>query len=224
MRKAFLFCCFLSFSSLSWGQKDSLALGEGYADDQLYLTVSYAQLINQPTSITRSGFSYALSTGFIKDITLNQEGTISFGIGIGYGYQNINHQLRVEEINGSTIFGNSTGLTDNTFTVQNLEFPLEIRWRTSSSNKYDFWRIYTGIKFLYNLGNRFEFIENSNRFSYKNVSAFNNFQYGLILSVGYDAINAHLFYGLTPIFSEASFTNESINTKIIQFGIVFYIL
>ena len=224
MKNVFLLCCFLSFTSLLWGQKDSLASGERYADDQLYLAVSYTQLINQPTTITRSSFSYALSAGFIKDITLNQEGTFSFGLGVGYGYQNINHQLRVEEINGATIFGNSSGLTDNTFTVQNLEFPLEIRWRTSSSNKYDFWRIYTGIKFLYNMGNRFEFIENSNRFSYWNVSAYNNFQYGLTLSVGYDAINANLFYGLTPIFSEASFNNESINTKILQFGIVFYIL
>ena len=224
MKNLFLLICILSFTQFSYGQKDSLSLGDRYADDQLYLAVSYAQLINQPTTITRSSFSYALSAGFIKDITLNQEGTFSFGLGVGYGYLNINHQLRVEEINGTNIFGNSTGLTDNTFTVQNLEFPLEIRWRTSSSNKYDFWRIYTGIKFLYNLGNRFEFIDNSNRFSYKNVSAFNNFQYGLTLSVGYDAINAHLFYGLTPIFSEGSFNNESINTKILQFGIIFYIL
>ena len=224
MKYIFLICCFLRFTLLSWGQKDSLASGDRYADDQLYVTISYAQLINQPTTITKSGFSYGLSAGFIKDITLNREGTFSFGLGLGYGYQNINHQLRVEEINGSTIFGNATGLTDNSFTVQNLEFPLEIRWRTSSSNKYDFWRIYTGIKFLYNLGNRFRFIENSNRFSYKNVSAFNNFQYGLTLSVGYDAINAYLFYGLTPIFSEALFNNESIDTKVLQFGIVFYIL
>ena len=224
MKNVFLLCCFLSFTLISWGQKDSLSLGERYADDQLYLAISYAQLINQPTTITRSGFSYALSAGFIKDFSLNREGTFSFGIGVGYGYQNMNHQLRVEEINGTTIFGNSSGLTDNTFTVQNLEVPLEIRWRTSSSNKYDFWRIYTGIKFLYNLGNQFEFIENSNQLSYKNISAYNNFQYGLTFSVGYDAINAHLFYGLTPIFSEASINNETINTRILQFGIVFYIL
>lgn len=224
MIRRLLFLFFLSFSALGWSQRDSLNIEDSYADDQLYFSISYVQLINQPPTITRSGFSYGLSTGFIKDVILNKSGTFSFGIGVGYGYQNVNHQLRVEEVNGSVIFGNANGLTDNTFSAHYLEFPLELRWRTSSSTKYDFWRIYTGIKFLYNFRNHFEFIENANRFSFENINAFSNFQYGLTLSVGYDAINAHLFYGLTPIFSEGVINGNSIDTKLLQFGIIFYIL
>ncbi len=41
-------------------------------------------------------------------------------------------------------------------------------------------------------------------FSYKNVGAYNKFQYGLTLSAGYDEFNINIFYGLTPIFENAT--------------------
>ncbi len=224
MRNLVICILFLFSATLGFAQKDSLSIGDRYADDQLYFSVSYVQLISQPTTITRSGFSYEFTTGFIKDIILNKEGTFSFGLGVGYGYQNITHQLKVEEANNTTIFGNAAGLTDNAFSSHNLEFPLELRWRASTANKYDFWRIYTGVKFSYNLRNNFDFIENGNAINYTDVSAFNKLQYGLTLSIGYDAINAYLYYPLTPVFENATFNGESIDTKTLKFGVIFYLL
>ena len=127
-------------------------------------------------------------------------------------------------MNNTTVFSDSANLNSNIFTTHNLEFPLEFRWRTSNALKYDFWRIYTGVKFLYNFSNTFRFEENGTHFSYKNISAYNNFQYGITFSVGYDVINLHVFYNLTPIFKNATINTESVDTSILKFGLIFYIL
>jgi hypothetical protein len=216
---------FLSlFVSTIYSQKDSLQLGDRYADDQIYLSITYAQFSNQPASVSKSSFSYAISTGFLKDFILNKNGNFSFALGIGYGLDFFNHQLKVEEINATTLFSNATNITSNVFKAHNLELPLEMRWRTSNAKKYDFWRIYTGIKFLYNLSNTFQFTENNVNFRYKNVSAYRKLQYGLTLSAGYTEFNAYVFYGLTPVFENATINGENINTTILKFGLTFYIL
>tara|TARA_B100000767_G_C19538485_1_gene439678 strand:- start:5 stop:682 length:678 start_codon:yes stop_codon:yes gene_type:complete len=206
-------------------QKDSLQLGDRYADDQIYAAITYSQFYNQPSTISKSGFSYSISTGFIKDFILNKNGTVSFAAGVGYGFDFFNHQLKVEEINNTPILSSDNSLVSNKFKSHNFEFPLEIRWRTSTANNYKFWRVYTGIKFVYNFSNKFEFTDsNNNSFRYSNISSYNKLQYGLTLSAGYDAFNIHLFYGLTPLFESTIDGVEKVGTKILKFGLIFYIL
>lgn len=224
MKKVFLFCLYLiSFNSLN-AQKDTLSVGDKYSEDQLYASVSYAQFFNQPQAITRSKFSYGLSFGFLKDIPLNKQGDFSFALGIGYGLDFFNHELKVEEVNGITNFSNGNLLSKNVFKSNNLELPVELRWRTSTAKKYDFWRIYAGVKFLYNLSNKFEFTDNGNTVNYKNVSAYKRWQYGLTLSAGFDEFNINVFYSLTPLFENAYINGEVIDTGILKFGLIFYIL
>ncbi len=217
-----LFLLFLI--SNSYSQKDTLQLGDRYADDQIYASISYAQFYNQPSKITRSRFSYAISTGFLKDFTLNKQGSFSVALGVGYGFDFFNHELKVSEVNNTTQFNVATNITSNVFKAHNLEFPIEIRWRTSTARRYDFWRVYTGVKFLYNLSNSFQFTENSTNFKYKNIAAYRKFQYGLTLSAGYAEFNAYVFYSLTPVFENATINSENINSSILKFGLIFYIL
>ncbi|WP_235869085.1 porin family protein [Polaribacter aquimarinus] len=206
-------------------QKDSLQLGDRYAEDQIYATISYAQFYNQPSVITRSSFSFALSSGFIKDIILNKKGTFAIAMGVGYGFDSFNHKLKVDEVNNTSVFSSDNSISSNFFKSHNLEFPLEIRWRTSNANKYNFWRVYTGVKFLYNLSNTFDYLDNNNmQFSYRNISSYNKFQYGLTISAGYDEFNINVFYGMTPVFNNATINGENIQTKIIKFGLIFYVL
>lgn len=201
-----------------------MKLGDKYADDQIYASITYAQFFNQPAIISKSGFSFAFSTGFMKDVILNKRGNVSIAFGVGYGYDYFNHNLKVEEINNSTVFGDASNINSNVFKAHNLEFPFEFRLRTSNAIKYDFWRIYTGVKFLYNLSNTFRFEENNTQFSYSNVSAYNKLQYGITFSAGYDVVNFHMFYNLTPIFKDAKINSENIDTSILKFGLIFYIL
>jgi len=215
---------FLLLSLVSFSQKDTLQLGEYYADDQLYLTISYNQFLEQPTVISKSTFSYGLSTGFIKDFILNKRGSLALGLGLGYGFDSFNHKLKVTEINGQTNFSSDSSVSNEMFT-HDLEIPFEFRWRSSTANSYNFWRIYFGIKTTYNFSNQFYFTDSiGNITSFNTISALKNWQFGATLSAGYDAFNIHIYYGLTPIFDSATLGGEPINTKIIKFGLIYYLL
>jgi hypothetical protein len=225
MKHSVILFYFLAFPMFIFSQKDSLALGDKYSDDQIYVSVSYSQFNNQPSNVTKSNFSYSLSGGIMKDISRNKMGTIAIAAGFGYGFDFFNHKLKVNELNGKTVFTSDNTISDNVFKAHNLEFPIEIRWRTSTAKKYNFWRIYTGIKFLYNLNNQFQYEDiNAKQIKYSDVSSYNKLQYGLTISAGYDAFNMNVFYGLTPIYTNGNIDGESVNTQILKFGLIFYFL
>lgn len=215
---------FLCLTVSMFGQKDSLQLGDHYADDQLYLLVSYNQFINQPDNLSSSGFSYGLSTGFIKDVILNKQGTVSVGLGVGYSYDSYNHDLLVSELAGNYTFSDANTVSSNKLYTHSIELPLELRWRNSNAQKYSFWRVYGGVKASYNLSNRFVYSNATGSQSISDLKNFNKWQYGLTLSIGYDAFTAHMYYGLTPILKDANLNGADITSKILKIGIVFYLL
>ena len=221
-----LFLVFLLFTSFCVkAQKDSLQLGDKYSEDQLYLLLSFNQMIDQPTSVNSSSFSYGLSAGYLKDIILNKQGSYSIAIGLGYNFDSFNHDLRVSEINSTFTSSNPVSNTiSNKLHTHNLEIPLEFRWRNSTAKKYSFWRIYGGIKTTLNLVNKFEYIIDTETFNYKNLSNYNTWQFGATLSVGYDTFTVHTYYALTPFLKNSSINGESINTKILKIGVIFYML
>lgn len=222
--KKLIFLFFITCSLTSVAQKDSLQLGDRYAEDQLYVMVSYNQLFNQPAMVKGSGFSYGLSTGFMKDIILNKQGSISMALGVGYNFDLLNHGLTISEENNNITFQVDNSGATNKLLLHNLEFPFELRWRGSDAQTYKFWRVYMGVKASYNLSNNFKFTNETNSFSYSNVSNYNTWQYGLTLSVGYDVFTAHVYYGLNPILKDTSLGTADISSKIMRIGLIFYLL
>jgi hypothetical protein len=81
-----------------------------------------------------------------------------------------------------------------------------------------------GVKASYNLSNNFKFTNETDSFSYRNVSSYNTWQYGLTLSVGYDVFAAHVYYGLNPILKDTSLGTADISSKIMRIGLIFYLL
>ena len=222
--KKLIFLFFITCSLTSVAQKDSLQLGDRYAEDQLYVMVSYNQLFNQPAMVKGSRFSYGLSTGFMKDLILNKQGSISVALGVGYNFDLLNHGLTISEENNDITFQVDNSGATNKLLLHNLEFPFELRWRGSDAQTYKFWRVYMGVKASYNLSNNFKFTNETNSFSYSNVSNYNTWQYGLTLSVGYDVFTAHVYYGLNPILKDTSLGTADISSKIMRIGLIFYLL
>ena len=222
--KKLIFLFFITCSLTSVAQKDSLQLGDRYAEDQLYVMVSYNQLFNQPAMVKGSRFSYGLSTGFMKDLILNKQGSISMALGVGYNFDLLNHGLTISEENNNITFQVDNSGATNKLLLHNLEFPFELRWRGSDAQTYKFWRVYMGVKASYNLSNNFKFTNETNSFSYSNVSNYNTWQYGLTLSVGYDVFTAHVYYGLNPILKDTSLGTADISSKIMRIGLIFYLL
>ena len=222
--KKLIFLFFITCSLTSVAQKDSLQLGDRYAEDQLYVMVSYNQLFNQPAMVKGSRFSYGLSTGFIKDLILNKQGSISMALGVGYNFDLLNHGITISEENNDITFQADNSGATNKLLLHNLEFTFELRWRGSDARTYKFWRVYMGVKASYNLSNNFKFTNETNSFSYSNVSNYNTWQYGLTLSVGYDVFTAHVYYGLNPILKDTSLGTADISSKIMRIGLIFYLL
>ena len=222
--KQVFFLILIGFTIPFFAQKDSLQLGDRYAEDQLYMLISYNQLFDQPLSVDATGLSYGLSAGFIKDVTLNRRGSISLAMGIGYNFDLYNHGITISEQNNEITFLADNSFTSNKLLTHNLEFPLQLRWRNSDANTYKFWRIYMGIKASYNLSNEFKFSNETTAFSYKKISQFNTWQYGVTLSVGYDVFTSYAYYGFTPILENAAIDSKEISSKILKIGLIFYLL
>ena len=230
--KSYLLLIFILIGFLGFSQNentDASKLYKDYREDQFYASVTYNILNEKPNGVSQSGFSSGFHFGFIRDMPINEKRNVSIGLGLGVSTNSYNQKnVLIEEINKTISFSkideSDYNVSKNKFATYLVEVPLEIRWRTSTARRYDFWRIYTGIKFLYNLSNTFQFTENSIDYRYKNVSAYRKLQYGLTFAAGYTEFNAYLFYGLTPVFDKASINGEDINSNILKFGLIFYIL
>ena len=160
----------------------------------------------------------------MKDLILNKQGSISMALGVGYNFDLLNHGLTISEENNDITFQADNSGATNKLLLHNLEFPFELRWRGSDAQTYKFWRVYMGVKASYNLSNNFKFTNETNSFSYRNVSSYNTWQYGLTLSVGYDVFTAHVYYGLNPILKDTSLGTADISSKIMRIGLIFYLL
>ncbi len=149
MRNLVLTSIFILVSCFAYTQsKDSLATK--YLEDQIYLGITSNILSNKPQNISPNGFSNGVFIGFIKDIPINKNRNFGFGLGLGYGRNTYFQDLKISEINNSTVFEPVDGAFDrNKFSLHSLEVPIELRWRTSTSQRYKFWRIYTGVKLGY---------------------------------------------------------------------------
>lgn len=216
MRKVMLLFFLLSNSLLA--QEEQVVTDEHYLEDQLYISLSYQQLMNLPDEISQTGFSYSLSLGFIRDLPLNSDRNRGLALGLGY---NLNvHYFNVEDI----------GLEEDDSTVKNnkvalsmIEMPIEFRFRNSSPVKYKFWRFYPGIKLSYSFYDSNN-IKQSEDFDVSQVIQINDFQYGISLSAGYNNWNFYTYYGISTLFNESESYPNEIEANEIKLGLIFYLL
>lgn len=227
MKHCFFLVSFLMGLQTILGQSiQSDALDSVYREDQLYVSITYNALVNLPNSMTQNSFSPGFHLGFIRDFPVNKARNFAIGFGLGYSYNRFNQNLKIETSPQplyTIVDGGS--FNKNNFFQHLIEFPLEFRWRTSTSETYKFWRIYSGIKAGYVFASKSIFDSTTERIYSKNLKGLNAWQYGLTLSVGYNTWNGYIYYGLNPIFDKASTANNlSIEVNALKIGLIFYIL
>ncbi|WGH74313.1 porin family protein [Tenacibaculum tangerinum] len=221
MKYVVLFLFF--FTSLSiYSQKDSLQIGDSYWEDQLYIDITYNLLQNQPDEVAKTGFSYGIAAGYMKDIPFHKSGRTAFAIGLGYSYDSFNHRLKVSE--GGSEYEIDPNITSNTIKLHNIEMPIQFRWRSSDANTYSFWRFYAGFKITYNLSNSFSYKLPTGKVNLSNIEKYNDWQTGLSISAGYGTFNFYAYYALSPMFKDATLNGASIDSNIVKLGLSFYLL
>lgn len=221
MLKSIAILILLTYSTSLLAQVKNDTIDYKYLEDQLYFTVSYNILNNKSKEDDNSLFSGGFSLGFSRDIPINKQRNIGFGIGVNYCYSSYNNNITFYEDDNDDIVEtyNSTKFRNNL-----VEFPIEFRWRTSTPTKFSFWRIYGGVKFGYSFASKTIVESSGDSFKLKNIDITNRFQSGIILSAGYSTWNIYCYYGLTPLFNAKDVNGEDLNVKDFKLGLKFYIL
>ena len=213
-----LFVAFVILSPSAQAQ-DSLLVGKKYYEDQIYFLVANNVMVNKPESAHQNGLSSALHLGFIKDIPINKKGSLATAIGLGYGYDKYQQNIRISDENITYITDN---YLKNKLELHKIELPVELRYRNSSDIVYKFWRIYVGGKLSYTVKSRAVYENEQGKFTANAKSYIAEWQYGPQISVGYNSWNIYLFWSQSKIFDHA--TLEELNAmQTLQFGIQLYV-
>ena len=211
---------FLLFSSFLKAQNDSTFVDNKYLEDQIYVNITYIKLLELPDQISQSGFSFGLGLGFIKDMPLNSKRNFGLGLGLGYGLNNYYFNVQEDNVLPSDF---NTTLKSNKIVMHTVEMPIELRFRTSTPQKYRFWRIYPGFKMAYVFATNTNLRQRED-FDVEEVVEINDFLYGLTLSTGFNKWNLHVYYGLNEIFNNTIDNSYNFNIQDIRLGLIFYML
>lgn len=200
-----------------------------YREDQFYIGLSFNLLDNGPNGFRQNGFSGGLHIGFIRDMPINLRRNKAIGVGLGISTNTYNSNLFIgEDAAGNSIYSILTSDIDvdsNRFNTNLIEMPIQYRWRTSTVTKYNFWRVYTGIKLSYIYHYRARFEQPGNTVIQTNIPEVNRFRYAATLTLGNGNFNAFVQYNLNNLFdNNAQIGGEPINLQPIKFGIEFYLL
>lgn len=196
-----------------------------YREDQFYFSITYNILNNKSQDMSQNGFSGGFHLGFIRDFPINEQRNMAFGIGLGLSANSFNQNLKISESNGTFNYEVlSGGFDKNRFNFYQVELPIQFRWRTSTAEIYNFWRIYTGFKLGYVFASKAKFVDSEGSYNTSIVDVVNRFHYGLTVSAGYDSWNLHLYYGLNTIFKDKRLNNQPIDVSTIKAGLIFYFL
>lgn len=198
---------------------------EKYLEDQFYAGIAYNFLLDKPEGVIQQNLSYNLQLGFIRDIPINKRRNFGLGLGLGYATNSYYTNVIANELGGAISYNlPSIDFNRSKLETHGLEFPLEIRWRTSNPVDYKFWRIYAGIKAEYLFSRRSRLVTDQGNTAFANANI-EQWQYGLMLNFGYNTWNLHLYWALSELLDENAFLNQqSLDIRPIRIGVIFYIL
>lgn len=209
---------------LAFSETDSL-----YREDQFYVAATFHLIENRPAAINQSGFSGGVHFGFIRDMPFTKRRNWALGLGLGYSANIYNQNLLISKENKGTEFKPieiDDELDRNRFVTHLVEVPLELRWRTSNSEVYKFWRIYGGMRFgyMHYFNAKFD-SESGNKIRVRKPDGLDRLRLGATLTFGWNTFNFHVYYSLNDLFDKtASITNKQGGLSVIKLGLMFYIL
>lgn len=231
---AIFFCCLPFYGQVNQNtqpvEKDSVAQKPDplYREDQFYASISYNLIEGKPAGYSQNSFSTGFTIGFLRDIPVNKSRTFAIAAGLGYSYNNIKHNLFVEEFGGSRLYtaiGEST-FDKNKFVLHFVELPVEFRWRNSGPVSHKFWRVYTGFKISYLFNDRAQLEQGSEKIIVRHNADLNKLMYGAYLAAGWNTWNLYVYYGITPLYKNTAVLDngQKVGLHSLNLGLMFYIL
>ena len=199
-----------------------------YREDQFYAVINYNSIVKKPEGLSQDKISFGFGAGFLRDFPLNKDRTFAIAPGIGLSFNNYIQNMSILGTVDSPIYGiipSTVNYDKNRFEQLRVELPIEFRWRNSTPETYQFFRIYGGVKVSYLLSDKSVFDDGNQKIVIKNNKDFEEFLYGVYLSMGYSAFNLQVYYGLNSFFkSTAQINSVPVNMNVLSLGFIFYIL
>nr|WP_315149144.1 porin family protein [uncultured Flavobacterium sp.] len=235
MMRLFLGCflflsIFKGFSQENEFSIDSLhvKIDSLYREDQFYAGLNYNSIVKKPEGLSQDKISFGFSAGFLRDFPLNKSRTFAIAPGIGFSFNNYIQNMSILGSNNNPIYSiipSDVNYDKNRYEQFRVEVPIEFRWRNSTPETFQFFRIYGGVKFSYLLSDKSVYDDGAQKIVIKNNKDFEELLYGVYLSMGYSAFNLQVYYGLNSFFkSTAQIDSVPVTMNALSLGVVFYIL
>ena len=191
-----------------------------YKEDQIYFNFNFDFQLKSIENYQQNGFSRSFNIGLLKDISLNEKGNKALAFGLGYGFSRLVSNLDVAE-NLNFIIQSDSALR-NRLSYHSIQFPVELRLRTSTLESFAFWRVYLGYRLNYNFSAKYKPFFGRETELKNQVS---EFSHSLSLSLGFDTWNIRFETGLSPVIKISSNSNNiNNNFYVSSIGLVFYLL
>ena len=211
-----LLITFSLFNTLNGQENKNLK----YKEDQIYFNFNFDFQLKSIEGYQQNGFSRSFNLGLLRDISINKKGNTALAFGLGYGYSRLVNNLDVGQDLNFIVDGNSA--LRNRLSYHTIQFPIELRIRTSTLESFAFWRVYLGYRLNYNFLTKYKPFF-GRKSTLKNYVS--DFSHCLSLSLGFNTWNIRFETGLSPLIQISSTSNNLNNDFYISsVGLVFYLL
>jgi hypothetical protein len=197
----FLSTIYISYGQINYSIPDSLS-NLKYREDQFYIGANYIVIQANNELIKQNDFSSQIHFGFLRDFPLTKRGNWSIALGLGSSFTQFQSNLDYGTGSISPNFNSAKYIS--------LNLPFEIRWRSSSSTSFSFWRIYLGSQLQYN-------------FISENLNMLKKITTVSTINLGYNTWNFSVGYDFYNRFVKSE-NNSSNQFKLLTVGLIFYIL
>ncbi|MDD4819340.1 MAG: outer membrane beta-barrel protein [Flavobacteriales bacterium] len=203
-----------------------------YLDDQLYISFSYNILTALPDEMREYSFSNTFALGYIRDIPLNKRRNIGLGIGAGLGFHSYYTNLSLTKDEFGVLDIHTMGSDEyksNRFSLQTVDFPIQLRFRGSTADKFNFWRVYAGITASWVYKNSATIKTEIQKIRYYDISPLQTWLFMANLQVGYGKFTVKVDYSINSLF-ERSYNGAPLaidglsNVHTCNVGLLVYIL
>ena len=227
----FAFCSLFLMPIYGSGQSqtsDSLPDDPRYREDQFYAGIAVNFMSDLPANVDQSGFSGSARFGFLRDMPINKRRNLALAIGGGLSFNTYNQNMKIDDSGQDTSFSplEDEDFDSNRFSTYIAEIPFELRWRTSTRQRNNFWRVYLGFKLGYMFYFKSRFEGRDGNIEVKDPEGLERWRYSLTLSGGYSKVNFYMDYSLNGLFSDVDLdgTSTAVGIQPIKAGLIFYIL
>lgn len=183
--------------------------------DLMYIDLTWERLLGMPNGVQQKWYGRGINFGLLYDYPLNKNGNVSAAIGLGFQSHNYYLNSVVSRYDSGGVNYSEFRVVGDTIldrgkiSVNYVDIPIEVRFRTNENSKGYRWKFAVGGKVGYLLQAHEKLIDNQGikikTYDYPHIT---QWRYGVSARVGYGSLMLSAFYSLTPFFEPNNSTTQ----------------